>query len=281
MTLVLTEVSKIGIAMAADSMITYGYDKNTGRPLEKDQQNWQKLLKAKKIHAGVSYWGLIGLITANLPHTGKNEVQFDAWLKELIDTQDYTDLPTLADKIATSINKACRGKILKEPVGIHVAGFSKWEDGFPRPTFYHVHNGHLGDPRKLFEKHLDFPFESRSLKENIAFLESGNRYTTRNGDFMAYAVIWKQLETAFAALGELGVQVPRQPSHLSSRKGYLHMALEVMIKIYQCSNKGTTIGGVVTSLGVGSNGYSDNAQGTEPICPNCNGTGRIRGKNKK
>ena len=70
-----------------------------------------------------------------------------------------------------------------EEVGIHVAGYAPWVDNELRPFFYHIHNGHgkfitqhetdkygallavhtkwVSDPRKLFEKHQDFPSDSR------------------------------------------------------------------------------------------------------------------------
>lgn len=289
MTLILTEISKVGVIMAADSVITYEFDKKTGRPIEKSdrnekgQTNWQKLLKVPSIRGGISYWGTIGAITRNLPLRGKDDLRFDHWLKNLIDKGNYTDLSAFADYLADELNAACSGKTLKndEKAGIHVAGYYKWSDGIRRPTFFHVHNGHLADPRKPFEKHQDFPFEGKPIEFNIAFLENGNSWVTRNGDFTTYAVIWKQMELAFINLNQLGITIPKYPSRLSSRRSYLHMAIEVMMRIYQCSSKGRTIGGVVSSLAIGADGYLSDEPLLEPICPACDGTGRIRKPTRK
>ena len=138
MTLVITEVSKVGIAMAADSAISYGFD-TQGRPIERQQKHWEKLVRVPAIKAAVSYWGVIGRVHR----------QFNLWLKRVIDDGwqrgNYNDLETFADYLADVMNKACGGKPLSkdEYVGIHVAGYSNWSDGEKRPVFYHVHNGHL------------------------------------------------------------------------------------------------------------------------------------------
>src|SRR5574341_341349 len=200
MTLVLTELSNAGIAMAADSAITR---LSRGRVVEVDQQGWTKLLRVPRINAAVSYWGMIGSVT---------RIQFDTWLQRVIDQEEYNDLESFVERIVNALNGACHNQPLAngEDVGIHVAGYSLWQDGERRPVFYHVHNGHgrfnvqhitdenghlvsvipewHSDPRKLFEAHQDFPFVSKSLEENLVILQTG--YITRNGAFFIYAVLW-------------------------------------------------------------------------------------------
>lgn len=277
MTLVLTEVSKVGIVMAADSAITYSVD-SQGRPIEKQQKYWDKLIRVPSIKAAVSYWGIIGAVNK----------QFELWLKRVIEIgkqKSYYDLDSFADYLANSMNKACGDKPLAENqcVGVHVAGYTKWEDGERRPAFYHVHNGHLhmeteietidvngqkilkavhpklvADPRKLFEKHKDFPKESESLEANLRFLDIG--YITRNGDYFVYAVLADHIERAIGFINHIpGVSIPRDPSSLGSRKGYVHLMLETMVRIYACSRMGRVIGGEVKSLAIGFNGYLSQA----------------------
>jgi len=245
MTLVLTELSEAGIAMAADSAITY-LDQQ-GRTIQKQQTAWLKLLKVSSVHAAISYWGVVGAVT------GK---RFDEWLRQLVDPHPYNDLSTLADHIASGLNRACGDRPLSEKqcVGIHVAGYAPWPDGVLRPVFFHVHNGHgeyqiipeiqeingkscitkvtiqfKAEPRRLFAKHLDFPDGSRSIDENLDVLRKG--YITRNGDFFYYAVIAEQLEQAFAYLNLIpGFSIPRDPSNLSSRLGYLEPVAKYIAK---------------------------------------------------
>lgn len=268
MTLVLTELSKAGIAMAADSKIT---TMNNGKIVERERKYWDKLLRVPKIQAAVSYWGMIGAVTRQ---------QFDTWLKNnVIDTGNYTDLDSFADHLADRLNSACNNKPLINgfDVGIHVAGYHNWSDGCSRPFFYHIHNGHGrfklneimdpsgavvsidpvwdSDPRKLFEKHQDFPKAAKSLQENLHDLNIS--YITRNGDFFIYAVFHEKIISAIQYIHlSPTIRIPRNPNNLASRKGLLHVILESMIRIYGCSsNKGRVVGGKVSSLGIGPNRY--------------------------
>jgi len=266
MTLVLTELSNAGIAMATDSAIT---KLSQGKVIEVDQQGWSKLLPVSSITAAISYWGTIGAVT---------KMQFDIWLKRVIDSERYTDLESFADHLANALNDACHGKPLAEgqDVGIHVAGYSQWSDGHRRPVFFHVHNGHglydpqrewdeegrliavrpkwVSEPRKLFEKHQDFPKMGKTLEENLAILQNG--YITHNGAYFLYSVIWKHMRRAFQYINLIpGVSIPRNPSELRSRKGFLHTMLDTMVRLYRCSNQSLIIGGDVTSLGIGPEGY--------------------------
>lgn len=266
MTLVLTELSDAGIAMAADSAIT---KLSRGIIVEVDQQGWRKLLPVPKINAAISYWGSIGAVT---------RIQFDNWLQSVIDTENYDDLESFADKVAYALNTACRNRPLANgnDVGIHVAGYSQWFDGVRRPVFYHVHNGHgkftaneikdekgritsvnpewQSEPRGLFEVHQDFPFLAKSIDENVAILHNG--YITRNGAFFIYAVLWHHMQYALQYINLIpNVSLPRDMTDLNSRKGFLHTMLEMMIRFYRCSNQSRIIGGTVASLGIGPNGY--------------------------
>jgi hypothetical protein len=134
MTLVLTELSEAGIAMVADSAISF-LDPVTRVPKDSDKQ-WQKLLRVPRIKAAIAYWGEIGRV--------EPQQRFDEWLHDWIHTASYDDLPSFAEALAAHLNRACKGKILDEgqTVGIHVAGMHLWADNKLHPTFFHVHNGH-------------------------------------------------------------------------------------------------------------------------------------------
>ncbi len=266
MTLVLTELSDAGIAMAADSAITRLI---RGRIIEVDQQGWLKLLRVPTINAAVSYWGTIGAVT---------RIQFDHWIQRVIDIENYDSLETFTQRLAIELNTACRNRPLPNgsDTGIHVAGYSQWLDGARRPFFYHVHNGHgmfkvkeikdekghiisvvpewQSEPRRLFEVHQDFPFPDKPLQENLTILRNG--YITRNGAFFIYAVLWHHMQYALNYINLIqNVSLPRNMNDLSSRKGFLHTMLEIIIRLYRCSNQSCIIRGTVTSLGIGENGY--------------------------
>jgi hypothetical protein len=266
LTLVLTELSSAGISMAADSAIT---TLRNGRIVETDRIQWNKLLKVPKIRAAISYWGMIGAVS---------QQQFDVWLQNVIDSGNYANLDSFADHLVERLNTACHNKPLKNgyDVGIHVAGFHKWPDGKARPFFYHVHNGHGriklnekrdsrgrttyinptwdSDPRGLFEKHQDFPKATATLQKNLVDLD--NVYIIRNGDFFLYAVFQDAIRKALHFINlSPKIRLPSNPANLASRKGFLHVVLESMIRLYRCSNQSRVVGGTVRSLGITANRY--------------------------
>lgn len=267
MTLILTELTQTGISMAADSAITR---MQNGKIIEIDQQGITKILRVPKIRAAISFWGMIGAVTKNKP--------FDQWLQGIINAENYNDLGSFADVLVDELNKSCNGKPLQdgEEVGIHVAGYAPWEDNELRPFFYHIHNGHgqfiskhetdkygqllavhtkwESEPRKLFEKHQDFPSANKSLNENIEGLKAG--YITRNGAFFIYSILAQSIQDALYYINLMpSVSMPRDPTNLASRKGFLHIILEMIIKLYHCSNQSKIIGGTVKSLGIAQDRY--------------------------
>jgi hypothetical protein len=198
MTLILTQLSDAGIAMAADSKIGF----LVGGKLSSKVTNWKKLLKVPRLKAAISYWGSPGLIVPS-------PARFDEWLEKKIETGDYADLRSFADYLANEMNKAVGGKPLSNDpwgTGIHVTGFGKWPDDERRPIFYHIHNGHghvefvpevvtingqsitkttekpVVSPRQLFRRYNDFAPESTNRAELLPILTKG--YTTINGDYV-------------------------------------------------------------------------------------------------
>jgi hypothetical protein len=269
-TLLLTECSASGVAMAADSAITMIDAK--GRVVEVDKREWRKVLRAPKIIAAVGYWGVIGKI--------HQKGRFDDWLRRIMGQPTYSDLPSLAATLADALNNACGSKPLADgdSAGLHVAGFHPWDDGKCRPFFFHVHNGPgyvriqeikqplpqgerlievrpqlVTGPRDLFKLHQDFPREDASLQQNLEMLEGG--YITRNGDFFYYSVVWDALQRSFNYLNLIPeFSIPRDRS-LGARLGLLHAALETTVRVYRCSNQSKIVGGKVTSEAIGPNGW--------------------------
>ena len=265
MTLILTELTSAGIVMAADSSIA---KVKNGKIIEVDKKGWKKILRVPKITAGLGYWGLIGAVTPK---------RFDRWLTEIIEKEEYNDLPSFASLLAERMNKQCNGKPLPngKEVGVHVAGFSEWPDGKIRPAMYHVHNGHATmrinerldrngnlievetlwetDPRKLFEAHLDLPDPDDSLEDNLAKLNDGSIW--RNGDYFLYAILSRGLEHALGYVSFVkGLQILKDPDKVAARMGFLRTIVEIMVKLYRHSNHSRMIGGEVSCLGIKSPG---------------------------
>lgn len=270
MTLLLTECSNAGIVMAADSTITM-LDIN-GRILERDKQDWLKVIRIPGIKATVGYWGFIGKVYPS---------RFDIWLQKMVSRISSGDLVTFAQQLTEMLNEAAGGRPLHENecVGFHLAGYHPWSDGVRRPYFIHINNGpgyveinheyvpspngtrlarvvprFVGGPRSLFQVQVDFPDKGKTLEQNISQLEQG--YLTRNGDFFYYTVLWEALNRAFDYLNIIpGVSVPRDPTRLGSRRALLVAALETTIRIYRLSNQSRIIGGEVHASAIGPQGF--------------------------
>jgi hypothetical protein len=270
MSLILTEVSAAGIAMVADSAISYLNAKT--RQIEAHQTDWLKLLKVDRIQAAVSYWGNVGAVAKTQ--------DFDTWLIHRVKRGTYEDLPSLADYLVSELNEACADKPLpnEQCVGIHVAGYHPWDDGQKRPTFYHVHNGHggikieqcfdqstnpptltrttgawEGAPREVFRKHQDFPLANLTPQQNLQVLNAG--YITRNGDYFPYLIIDSGMDAIRRTLNSIpGVSLPKEPTKLGPHLGYLATVMLTVINIYNCSSLARVIGGNVSALGIKPDG---------------------------
>jgi len=127
MTLVLTELSRHGIAMAADTALTLNtpsYDTRHSSP--RVYHGAVKLQRVPTITAGISVCGAgkVGVVDA------------DIWLREFVqrEEENYTNLESFANLLMNELNRI----IDPEPyaqMGFHLAGFA--ED---LPCFYHIHN---------------------------------------------------------------------------------------------------------------------------------------------
>jgi hypothetical protein len=170
MTLVLTELTQFGIAMAADSAVTYTLT-STGHSFVKPNAA-RKLQAIPYLSAGVSCWGL--------GEVGGEPT--DEWLADFICTHSSVpDLASFADALATSLQSQVGPSPTKQSrLGFHLAGFEKY-NGMPVPSFYHIHDGRsttleargiMVDPSH-FNANYDIPPE-----EFLKLAESGGGWLT-------------------------------------------------------------------------------------------------------
>lgn len=242
MTLVLTELSQFGIAMAADSAITFQVPTPSGRTISRVLHGAKKLQIVPHIKAGIACWGL-GTI---------NGVNTDIWMADLVkrSVQNTTDLHSFANFLASELNTALGQNA--PPAGFHVAGFIDGISG-PEPAFYHVHNGPsqviAGINPAIFNANFDRPPQSNGPNQF---------YITRNGDYRFYAYFFNQLMRLIQGIHAdpqlSGVQIPFPPS-LYSRAKFLRLQIQTVASLYDVSNLVPGIGGPITILGIGPQGY--------------------------
>ena len=243
MTLIITEVSRYGIVMVADSAVT-SINEDTGEIHSIEENGATKLSKIDYLNAGISWWGL-GTI---------NQKNTEEWLNEFIE-QNKNDCRSISD-FANRLEKELRNILgnINTELGFHLAGYENTQQG-NLPLFYHITNSAVNNcfdhTTKEFDAQKDYTPEKQEYnKENPYWL-------TRNGDYFLYANISERLQGFFNQLATIhGVIIPGNQS-LNGREEYLRFYMEMIKKIFSISNLEQTIGGKVASLKIDSNGIRD------------------------
>lgn len=225
MTLVMTEVSTYGVAMAADSAVTF--------PDGRVYVGAQKLLPVPQINAGLSIWG----------RGSVNGTAADTWLQGFVqnDVTNGMSLLNMAETLVDKLNSEFGGPI-NDRMGIHVGGFDE-KDGVRGPTFYHIHNGHFhfkfGNGTINLVPGEDPPIrELRVHEDHPPQIYTGNDFPipTRNGDFSIFAILYDQLNPILNNIqNSTGFRFPF-PSSLAARGEFLRFWINIARELYRLSN---------------------------------------------
>lgn len=261
MTLVLTELTRFGIAMAADSAITFHEPLLSGSSRSRVVMGAKKLQLIPKINAGISVWGQ-GSIDVD-----DQEIYMDTWIEHFIAERedDYDSLGHFATLLASEINNNIQPiNVTQNPfgtVGFHLAGFVDFK-GEPMQTFYHVHNARsqaleirgekVADPSIINANH-DFPPQmAREFSGRLVW------YRTRNGDLRIYNNLFGLLEGFLRRIGsETNIVIPHTTS-IEDRAEWLKFQIKTMAELYEFSNlEARTIGGDVATLTITADGTVD------------------------
>jgi len=256
MTLALTEVSPLGIAMAADSALTFNGKRSFSGA--------QKLIPASEIDAGLSIWGDFKV----------GDQYADEWLQGFVSTHIRSGLRLwdVAQSLAQELNQSSG---VRGWMGIHVAGYDT-KDGIRAPAFYHVLNGHhhveCQDGNVLWVPDEDPPireFRAECDRSPEAMINSPMPYITRNGDIADYVFLSEALPGIFRNIeSQTSLQFP-YPATLYTRGEYLRFCIQMVADVYRLSNRRnlsltqaptvgeTHVGGPITVLTISERGIQD------------------------
>lgn len=257
MTLLLTEITRFGIAMAADSAITFREPLPAGGTRIRVVRGANKLQEIPRLNAGISMWGQGSF------RMGDDVINMDTWIENLITERedDYDSLENFATLLASEINNHVQPiDVTQDPfgtVGFHLAGFVDFE-GESLQTFYHVHNGRsqalemrgepVANPSVVNANH-DFP-------PHMAIELSGRLvwYRTRNGDLQIYNRLWGLLEAFLRNFErESHIVIPHSTS-ITDRSDWLKFQIKTMAELYAFGNLERTIGGDIATLTITADG---------------------------
>jgi len=251
MTLVLSELSRFGIAMTADSAITFLEPLPSGGSRFRVVLGAKKLQVIPKLNAGISIWGQGSI------RVGADILQMDTWIENFIVERedDYESLDDFANLLATEIRNFIQPiDVSQHPlgtVGFHLAGFIDYQ-GSPIPTFYHIHNG---QSQALAARGITvnptIVNANHDLPPNIVrqMLLSGRSAIIRNGDFTIYAALFQHIDTFLRNLSRYRNLTIPHSRDLRERAEWLKFQIRTMSELYRLSNLHLpTIGGKIDVL---------------------------------
>lgn len=247
MTLIVSEVSKFGIAMAADSAITEtcpsSWNLSSNSPVPPTVRvGAQKIIPIGSINAAISVWGLG---TLGMPDNLEAQIPIDKFLYDFVNSiASGTSLEDVGNRLADVVNS--RIKIGTVRGGFHLVGY-KDENGKHFPVLYHVHTGHNPNgPHESLKLYRDFPFGSgRDIDKWLADLQNNVIFWLRNGLFDTYAYFSQYLNELMVRLAhETGFICPdysRFNTELEARGRFLKLQVQTICEFYRLSNRLETI----------------------------------------
>lgn len=262
MTLIISEVSRLGIAMVADSAYTpHGGGQIVYHP---------KVFGSARLGVGISLWG-----NYLPPHP-------EQWVPSFLSREEGLGSLTVHD-VAAHLERELRAACpqaqptpgLDATVGFHVAGF---DSGFP--ILYHVHNGTsqtlagrgIGVNPQLINANPDIDLPTSKALMSSTTTAS---YFVRNGDFRLYAIMSSLLDPLLAPLDplRLGAGLTTAFGHLlipgsntlRNRADYLAVQVRMVASLLGVSNIAAMLG--TSAPHIGGDVLALELNGTTPPLP--------------
>ena len=257
MTLILTEITNLGIAMAADSAITMKIPLPDNRYITRVLTGFQKIHFIPKINAGISFWG-----QANF-----GRIPLDVWLNDFIHNreEEYDSVESFVKILEGDVRQEVPLLINPKPeeefgtIGFHLAGFEEYKRK-KYPVFWHIHNGRSQELEKR-GMHIDPTLVNANNDippKRIAKLPPTAVYLIRNGDTHIYIQLYERLRAFFTDIQRgFGIIIPITRPMLSDRCEWLRSQIDFMSNLYKFSNLLPSIGGQIATLWIAPNGCYD------------------------
>lgn len=259
MTLIVSEVSKFGIAMAADSAITEIYPSSwvlaSGVTAPSTVRTGaQKLLPIKAINAAISFWGFG---TVGTPDNLNARIPMDQFLSDFADSVgEDASLEDVGNQLADLVNSRIRvGKVRG---GFHLAGYTQ-ESGKLFPALYHIHTGHKPEgPHGSLKLYRDYPFGiGKNVDQWLRELQTTPFYL-RNGLYDTYAYFSYYLNKLMERLQQeknfICPDYSRFPTGLEARGRFLKLQIQTICEFYRLSNRLETIAMPISWITISPNG---------------------------
>jgi hypothetical protein len=263
MTLIVSEVSKFGIAMASDSAITEEYPNDfvlpSGKPASPTVRiGAQKLIRIKAINAAISVWGFG---TVGTPTNRDALIPIDKFLLDFADSINTNlSLDDVGNKLVDLVNP--RIKVGKVRGGFHLGGYIQQGQGC-FPALYHIHTGGKSEPPGELKLHRHYPFDICTTVEEWMGELQNKVFVFRNGLYDTYAYFSEYLNELMMRLQkETGFICPdySRPcfsSPIEARGRFLKLQIQTICEFYRLSNRLETIAMPVSWLTISPSGIEN------------------------
>jgi hypothetical protein len=261
MTLIITELSSLGIIMVGETAETVDCLAPDYTIQERSFVGLIKVIPVQKLQAGLSYWGWAKIP----PQENKDGIYMDWWLQNFVSQRasEYDSIEALAKLLEKELRKFVPNMTDKELEelhwgngGIHLAGFVS-KDGNNLPCFWSIHNGFSHTNKEADPQTVNACYDCEPAK-----FDTGTAIF-RNGEIEAYSQFFdahlaKYLEEVQK---KYGILMP-YPS-LGSRAEFWAAQIKFISALYEASGyvggKGLTrltkmIGDQVTTLTINEKG---------------------------
>jgi len=238
MTLIVTQISRHGIAHASDSNISNAKGETIGTA--------KKCFEIPKLNAGLTVAGAFGVGT----------VSMDSWMDSFIYNSKSATLENFAEDLRDALENQMSDKQKEAGSLIHIAGYVE-KDGKFHPEFWFVRNvyemtsgtGEYSDIRKQFIKSEDFWNRDNKNNEVFKALQSDDQYYQLyiNGftpGRIGYNIVQQQLQNFFREIWNNKTWKFRAPRNIDEVKILIETYMKTINSIFLLSDyPGQLIGG--------------------------------------
>jgi len=234
-TLIITDISRHGVVMAADSAETQEFVGMSGRKYSRVLVGLRKLHSIQNLKGAVAFWGLGEIQTLS----GPARTPTDIWLADFIARNDHlVSLEQVAYTLRSELQKLLGSEAPE--LGFHVAGMGANGE----PLFFRICNH-----TKARERRPEFEVDKETLAK---FKEEP--ITLSDGDTNVY----RQVISPFDQTKPVAVTSQKQPiphDTLAGRMDYHAAWVRFVSDLYQSGNLLRSIGGNVHTVAIDPNGF--------------------------
>jgi len=245
MTLVVTEISKHGIVMAADSAIT---QKSFTDNQITVRTGMQKIIPIPYLKGAMGFWGDSSVLSTDLPKRPVSTL--DRFLVDFVERhEDCKSIESFGQKLCDDLNSKI--EIGKYRLGIQLTGYKNGDDNIT-PRIFHLHTGKENEPQNELRLHHDFICEKRPTVDSWKEALKSETFWLRNGDYERYAQFAKPLNELVTKWSEQDFCCPDSTkfkhkakslgrsenfAELEARGRFIKLQVEFMCDLHQLSNQ--------------------------------------------